>query len=960
MAADVGVPGATETAPPTAQFMHHCAALHSKNITVALRNRRATLMQLFASFFFMLFVYIVDVAVQTQQKEESRFRNLPNPERVDVAPIPLCEVIHDTCYTFAYSPQNDADVEAIVRAIRENNDPPIPAASVMSFSSGLAADDYMLANPETVQGAVHFAKVSPTRIHFEIQFNASTIYSRGKFGDPNMLVSMPLQVATEREIVRHELGEPNLEWDAGFREFAHPAFRTQSIVSSVGPPFFFAGAMFGFVIQVGAVVLEREQKQRQAMEGMGMSRPAWWLTWLTFELIMVTASAVLLCLFGVILQFDLFLKNDISLTFMLIFLFMLAMCGLAFLISTLTSKSASATSVGFVVFLFGFVFQIVVQFGFPFSTDFERYWQILFAFFPPTLFSKGLIDLGRYSTNDGDGLSWSDRNDYCVEADGCVFSLGTIYWWYVMCFVLYMTGALYLDRVIPDDGLVLPPWFCFKPSFWLSADPEMVESTEDAFGTPTDEDVQSEAERVKQRSGGPMDEAAAVEVRGLVKTFKSRLYLPGGDEFTAVKGPWFEIKKNELFCLLGPNGAGKTTTINMLVGNLPPTAGQALEYGHAVSSPAGMRAIRKIIGVCPQFDVQWGQLTAYEHLKLFGTLKGIAADKLDEEIKTRLSQVGLGYKEPWLCGDDAEKAKAPNKVGSRVATFSGGEKRRLSVAMALMGEPKIIYLDEPTTGMDPISRREVWNLINAAKDNVRYPGRAVILTTHSMEEAEILGDRVSIICKGVMRCIGTSIRLKQRFGAGFTVTVAPTTADGAAAVTAAFERIDVHEDTGASGGGGAVSQSTNQIADGGVEQEVGSIALQRYVIARAKEAELVDVFAQLKEVAGAGELTLSLTTLEAVFLRIAKEAEIAEGNGKVQEIEVESELLKNSSQKVNVAIGSDTQLVRLQSADGSWESYLLKVEWGQDEDGNFDALETTVRAATAEEQAAANGGGAAP
>merc|ERR1712127_231366 len=97
-----------------------------------------------------------------------------------------------------------------------------------------------------------------------------------------------------------------------------------------------------------------------------------------------------------------------------------------------------------------------------------------------------------------------------------------------------------------------------------------------------------------------------------------------------------------------------------------------------------------------------------------------------------------------------------------------------------------------------------------------------------------------------------------------------------------------------------------------------------------------------------------------VFLRIAKEAEIAEGNGKVQEIEVESELLKNSSQKVNVAIGSDTQLVRLQSADGSWESYLLKVEWGQDEDGNFDALETTVRAATAEEQAAANGGGAAP
>lgn len=939
-----------------AQFLRHCAALHRKNLTVALRDRRATLMQLCASFFFMLFVYIVDVAVQTQQKAESRYRNLPHPERVEVAPIPLCEVIHDSCYNFAYSPRGDPDVEAIVDGICSSNEPPIPRDSVLGFPNGLAADDYMLDHPETVQGAVHFFVQSPTQIHFEIQFNASTIYSRGKFGDPNMLVSMPLQVATEREIVRHELDDPGLEWQVAFREFAHPAFRTQSIVGSIGPPFFFAGAMFGFVIQVGAVVLEREQKQRQAMEGMGLSRPAWWVTWIIFELMMSTFSSVLMCLFGVILHFDLFLNNDISLTFTLIFLFMLAMMGLAFLLSTLTNKSASATSVGFVVFLFGFVFQIVVQFGFPFSTEFERYWQILFAFFPPTLFSKGLIDLGRYTANDGEGLSWSDRDSYCVEEDGCVFSLATIYWWYVMCFVLYTTAAMYLDRVIPDDGLVLPPWFCFTPSFWLSSDPDMAESTEDCFGPPTDEDVQREAERVKQRSGGPMDELAAVEVRGLVKTFKSRLYLPGGTEFTAVKGPWFEIKKNELFCLLGPNGAGKTTIINMLVGNLPPTSGQALEHGHAVSSPAGMRAIRKIIGVCPQFDVQWGQLTGYEHLQLFGALKGIAADKLDEEIKIRLEQVGLGAKEPWLCGDEATRAKLTARVGSRVATFSGGEKRRLSVAMALMGEPKIIYLDEPTTGMDPISRREVWNLINAAKDQTRYPGRAVILTTHSMEEAEILGDRVSILAKGVMRCIGTSIRLKQRFGAGFTVSVAPTTEDAAASVRAAFERLDVKEGL-SSGAGAGVSQSTNQLTEGGVPAEAGSnssVAAQRYVVPRAKEAALVDLFAQLKDVPGAGELTLSLTSLETVFLRIAKEAEIAEGNGRVQNVEVESDLLKGGSQKVNVMIGSDMQVVRLQSSAGGWESYVLEVEWGQDEDGNFDALETTVRIATAEEQAAVN------
>ena len=579
------------------KFLRHFGALHHKNMTVARRNLRATLTQLTASFFFMFFVFIVDRAVQTQQQSESRYSNVRDPERVDVQPIPACEVIHDSCYTFAYSPQGDETVNAIVRGILEHNAPAIPADKVIGFAGPLAADDYMLENPETVQAAVHFSVLSPTRVHFEIQFNASTSFSRGKFRDPNMFAAMPLQVATEREIVRMELNEPELPWHASFREFAHPAFRTRSIVGSVGPPFFFAGAMFGFVIQVGAVVLEREQKLRQAMEGMGLSRNAFWVSWLAFELLMIFCSSVLMCLFGVVLQFDLFLNNDISLSFTLIFLFKLAMMGLAFLLSTLTEKSASATSVGFVVFLLGFIIQIVVGFGFPFDSEFDGYWQVIFAFFPPATFSKGLSDLGKYTAGEGTGLSWYERDSYCI--DTCVFSLRKIYWWYVMLFVLYFGLALWLDRVLSDEGL--PLWFCFTPSFWTSAEPETVESIEDKFGTPTDEDVQAEAARVKERSGGAMAPSAAVEVRGLVKSFGRQSC---GKLFHAVKGPWFEIKKNELFCLLGPNGAGKTTTINMLVGNLPPSEGQALEMGHSVNSPAGMASIRQQMGVCPQFDVQ--------------------------------------------------------------------------------------------------------------------------------------------------------------------------------------------------------------------------------------------------------------------------------------------------------------------------------------------------------------------
>ena len=216
----------------------------------------------------------------------------------------------------------------------------------------------------------------------------------------------------------------------------------------------------------------------------------------------------------------------------------------------------------------------------------------------------------------------------------------------------------------------------------------------------------------------------------------------------------------------------------MLVGHLPPSGGNAYALGDSIRSPAGMASIRQKIGVCPQFDVQWGQLTAWEHLHLFGTLKGLGVNPtaLKNEVVQRLIQVGLLKKEPWLLtaspsstapsNDDEAGAAvmaAPNVatmkigVGQRVATFSGGEKRRLSVAMALMGEPDLLYLDEPTTGMDPISKREVWNLIHAAKDPQAHPGRAIVLTTHSMEEAEILSDRVAIMARGAVRCIGSSV-----------------------------------------------------------------------------------------------------------------------------------------------------------------------------------------------------------
>jgi len=207
------------------------------------------------------------------------------------------------------------------------------------------------------------------------------------------------------------------------------------------------------------------------------------------------------------------------------------------------------------------------------------------------------------------------------------------------------------------------------------------------------------------------------------------------------------VNENQLLCILGHNGAGKTTTINILTCLYYPTLGDARIYGQSVVSD--MDNIRKIMGVCPQHDILWNELTAREHLEIFAELKHVDRRIRKQTVEEKLDDVGL-----LDVGDHL------------VASYSGGMKRRLSVAVSCIGEPKIIFMDEPTTGMDPVSRRHVWNLIQRLKH-----GRVIILTTHSMEEADVLGDTIAIMTHGTISCMGSPLHLKNRFGHGYRVNI---------------------------------------------------------------------------------------------------------------------------------------------------------------------------------------------
>jgi ABC-type multidrug transport system ATPase subunit len=189
----------------------------------------------------------------------------------------------------------------------------------------------------------------------------------------------------------------------------------------------------------------------------------------------------------------------------------------------------------------------------------------------------------------------------------------------------------------------------------------------------------------------------------------------------------------------------------MLSGLYPPTEGDAIV--NKLSIRTDITSIYSDMGVCNQHDILWGDLSGIDHLLFYGRLKGITGPALKEAVNKALASVNLTRFGRW-----------------QAKNYSGGMKRRLSVACSLIGGPAVTYLDEPSTGLDPASRHNLWDVIIASKQN-----RSLILTTHSMEEADVLCDRIGIMDKGQMQCLGKSHELKHRFGAGYTIAL--TSAD---------------------------------------------------------------------------------------------------------------------------------------------------------------------------------------
>lgn len=223
----------------------------------------------------------------------------------------------------------------------------------------------------------------------------------------------------------------------------------------------------------------------------------------------------------------------------------------------------------------------------------------------------------------------------------------------------------------------------------------------------------------------------SIEIKGLRKEF--------GDK-VAVKDLDLKIPEGSLFAMLGVNGAGKTTTIRMLTGLSQPTAGDAVVMGYRISED--MEEIKKLVNLSPQETSVAPNLTVRENLEFIAGIYGFGKEKVKQKTEEMLEQFHLG---------EVENSKAK--------TLSGGWQRKLSIAMALITEPKILFLDEPTLGLDVLARRELWREIEALKGRI-----TMILTTHYMEEAESLSDEIAVMVKGELKAVGTLEELKKLTG----------------------------------------------------------------------------------------------------------------------------------------------------------------------------------------------------
>ena len=523
------------------------------------------------------------------------------------------------------------------------------------------------------------------------------------------------------------------------------------------------------ILYVLKMVVEKESRAKEVMKIMGMGEGTYFLSYFVeyFIVNIIYAFAV-----GYVSKLT-FRFIPYMYLVLYLWLFGLNIFALAFFCQSFMDTTRLALIVSCLIYCLMLFVSAAV-----YDDNIKKTYKIIAALLPPVNLLLGAFTIGEFERM----FFYFKTKD--VDKNYINYSMSTCYIMFTADFFIYLFLGYYLQNVIPHEYGVAKPWyFLFLPSYWFGDCCKKKNS--DLEYEATEKKSKKVKTETKKVENGQNEEVVTekVEIQDVVsessnnsifddnphkdnedfqnediyrdKDKKNDVFMLRdvtkvyGDGKMACNSISFNLFRNEIFALLGRNGAGKTSLINVLIGMYNATSGKAIYKNKNILKESNMNEFRNKLGICPQHDILFPKLTVREHLEMFCYFKGFDVEKIPEEVDNTLKDFRIHDIENVLAG-----------------TLSAGQRRKLSIAISVIGGSEVIFLDEPSSGMDITSRRNLWEILKKIIEK-----RIIILTTHYMEEASVLGNRIGIMAEGVLKCIGTPLFLIEKYGKFLSVNI---------------------------------------------------------------------------------------------------------------------------------------------------------------------------------------------
>uniref|UniRef100_A0A5F8GUU4 ABC transporter domain-containing protein n=1 Tax=Monodelphis domestica TaxID=13616 RepID=A0A5F8GUU4_MONDO len=556
-------------------------------------------------------------------------------------------------------------------------------------------------------------------------------------------------------------------------------------------------------------VTRERKKVKEWMTIMGLQDSAFWLSW---GLLYAGYIFILANLLAILITSRKFMIHYFM-VFSIFLLYGLSLVALAFLLSVLLKKPVLTGLTTFLLTLFwgGLGFILLYQ-------QLPPYLEWILSLLSPFAFIFGMIQIMK--------MDYNMRGFVFPYPSGVADQWLTTFFVMVFDILLYLILAVYFDKILPREyGRQHSPLFFLKSSFWYSydrADNQIVENETNSTSTYCSDSFESVPPEFHGKE--------AIRIRNVKKEYKRK-----SEKVEALRDFQLDIYEGQITAILGHSGAGKSTLINILSGLSAPTEGSVRFYSKNISEMSDIEEIRKIIGVCPQFNVHIDLLTVRENLRLYAIIKGVPPKTVEQEVQRVCLELEMKSIQDTLA-----------------VNLSGGQKRKLTFGIAILGDPQVLLLDEPTAGLDPFSRQKVWHLLKEHKAD-----HVILFSTQFMDEADLLADRIVFISRGRLKCAGSSLFLKKKWGIGYHLSLHIN------------ESCDVERIT---------SLIKNHIPDAKLTAESEEKLL--YTLPLERTDKFPDLYSDLDNCTGQSIMNygVSMTTLTEVFLNLEGKTAINEAD----------------------------------------------------------------------------------